>query len=49
MYSSMVTVVHRNTAYVSFAKGLDFMSNILTKAVNDLIMEKEETLVGDRL
>lgn len=49
MYSSIVTVVHINTAYVSFAKGLDFMSNILTKIVNDLIMEREETLVGDRL
>lgn len=45
----MLTVVHINTPYVSFAKGQDFVSNILTKIVNDLIMEREETLVGDRL
>lgn len=40
----MVTVIYINTAYVSFAKGRDFMSNILTKIVNDLIMEKGRKL-----
>lgn len=42
--SSVVTVIYINTAYVSFAKGRDFMSNILTKIVNDLIMEKGRKL-----